>query len=132
MSLAFSASIGRYAEDMGTYCENIQHWLDVASADLTARQQLDRRDKILGIDSSAAVEFFAAANTVHQTDEMDRQLAVLALAIAGGTRFEYPNGKHANGWIMYMLRGFTGTFELDLREYLTPIEILYLGDLRLL
>lgn len=125
MSLPFGAGIGRYAEDMGTYCENIQHWLDVAECDLRERDLLERRDAILGLTN-----IFGSA--VYDTNDMDSQLAVLALAMATGTRFEFPDGKLANGWISYMVRSHSDSFELDLHEYLTPMELLSLGSLHLL
>ena len=130
MSLAFSAGIGRYADDMGTYCEYAQKWLDVASLDLRERDLSARRDRILFGDNEPLL--FDNATIVYDVNDMDKQLAVLALAMATGTRFEFDDGKYANGWISYMLRGFTGSFELDLHEFLTPFEILTLGDLRLL
>lgn len=124
MSLPFSAGIGRYAEDMGTYCENVQKWLDVAKFDLSERGLSDRFYSVLGINQN----FFVSVDTIYETSEMDRQLAVLALAMSTGTRFEFENGKYANGWIGYMLKGFVNSSELDLQEYLLPTEILQLGN----
>lgn len=129
MSLPFGAGIGRYADDRGTYAEYAQHWLDVASLDLRERNLSERRDKILFGNEPL---LFDSATVVYDVNDVDKQLAVLALAMATGTRFEFDNGKYANGWISYYMRSMLESFEMDLHEFLTPIEILNLGDLRLL
>jgi hypothetical protein len=130
MSLPFGAGIGRLADTMGTYCENNQHWLDVASLDLQERGLSGRRDDILFGDEVHGL--FDSAPVVYDVYDMDKQLTVMALAIATGTRLEFPNGKYANGWIMALARGCTESFELCLSDFLTTIEMMALGDLRLL
>ncbi len=118
MSLPFSSGIGRYAEDMGTWCENMPRWCDIAAEDLRERDLADRCAAILEGDS--------------ETLETERHMAVLALAMATGTRFEFPDGSYANGFISYMLRSSLESFELDLQEFLTPTELMELGSLYLL
>jgi hypothetical protein len=129
MSLPFGAGIGRYAEDMGRYVEYAQRWQDVASADLRKRDLSERRDKILFGDGDL---LFDNAAVVYDVNDVDKQLAVLALAMATGTRFEFDDGKYANGWISYYMKSMLESFEMDLREFLTPLEILNLDGLRLL
>lgn len=79
--MGFGGGIGQYADDMATYFESVQEWLLVASEDLRVRNLLGRRDIILGIPS-------IFGNAMYDTSDMDKQLAVLALAMATGTEFE--------------------------------------------
>lgn len=118
-----ACAIAHYADDMGRYCENAQAWMDVAQADLESRGLGERREKILDIKTAGDLLSQCGLSVEFDINDMDKQLAVLALAIATGTRFEFPGGKPANGWIGYMLRANEAGYNLDLSEHLTRPEL---------
>jgi hypothetical protein len=110
-------AVASYVRMMGIYHEHIQSWMDKAQQDLEARGLGERREAILGIG-----DLFAEADAAYPIDDVDAQTAVLALAIATGTRFEFQNGKYANGWIRHFIGAVEGDFSVDLAEKLTPGE----------
>ncbi len=112
--------VSAYADQMGKYCENIQTWLDISKKDLTAKGYENRYNQILGVTDIFETEI------TYPVNDIDRQLAVLALAIATGTRFEFIDGKYANDWILFMSGKHECMFDSDLSEYLTKAELLQL------
>ena len=65
-------------------------------------------------------DFFAGFEVNYPVDEVDRQLAIFALAMATGTQFMFKDGKHANGWLNY----FIGCCDVDLDKILLSKELL--------
>jgi len=111
-------AVARFAEDMSILCENNQAWLDKSRSDLENKRLRDRFYEILGIDPYP--DIFPME---YEVNDPDRQLAVFALAIASGTRFEFLDGKCANGWIRYMVGGCgCSSYAECLNDYLTPKE----------
>jgi hypothetical protein len=118
-----AVGVARYAEQMGLYAENIQGWLDKSHKDLEAAGLISRFWQIAGVgDWFDGGEVERAIS--YPLDDMDRQLAILSLAMANGSRFEFTDGKFANGWIAMIATGHEDNFETSLVDYLTSAEML--------
>ncbi len=118
-----AVGVARYADQMGTYCENIQAWLDESKKSLAEHGLLDRFYEILNVqDFVTGEDFILGASVSYPTDDVDRQLAVLLLAISNGARLFFNDGKFANGWIRSFANSCDDLFQSDSLEYLTPDE----------
>jgi hypothetical protein len=113
--------MARYAEQMGLYAENIQAWIDAAKKGLEDRGLINRFWQIVKSDGGEGEEIF-----FYSINDMDRQLAILSLAMANGSRFEFTDGKFANGWILLLANGHEDNFETSLADYLSSAELLRL------
>ena len=117
----FPFNVIAYCQNRGIYAENIQNWLNQAYRELGEKRLRDETDRILGIEY-ADLFMTGNKNIEVETNDMGRQLALLALAISCGTRFEFPNGEQANDWIEYYISSMEGRYEVDLRNHLNFLQ----------
>jgi hypothetical protein len=116
-----TASVVTYGQNRGVYAENVQNWLNQAYRELGEKRLSGEADRILGIEFA---DLFITANKALEveTNDVGGQLALLALAMSCGTRFEFPNGEQANGWIDYFIYIMEGGYQVDLRNHLNFLQ----------